>query len=98
MSAYYILQMTVRDPVKLKVYTSAAPATVQGFGGELIFRGRVSDVVSGHPDFTSAVVLKFPDGEAAKQWYESQDYQELIKNRDEAAIVTVTRYIEADFF
>lgn len=98
MSAYYILQISVKDPVKLGAYTSAAPATVQKYKGELVFRGKVSEIVAGQPNFTSAVVIQFPDEAYAKQWYESAEYQSLINIRDEAADVTATRFSEADFF
>lgn len=98
MSAYYILQIAVNDPIKLRTYTDAAPATVQKYHGELVFRGKVSEIVSGRPDFTSAAVLRFPDEASAKQWYESTDYQRLVAMRDEAADVTVTRFSETDFF
>ena len=98
MSTFYLLQISIKDAAKLKEYTDAAPATVLSFGGELVFRGKVSDVVSGQPEHISAVVLKFPDQASAKAWYASKDYQDLIEIRDAAADVVVTRYDEADFF
>lgn len=98
MSTFYILQINVKDADKLQEYIDAAPATVLSCGGELVFRGNISDVVSGVPEHTFAAVLKFPDIAMAKAWYESNDYQALVKNRDAAADVIVTRYEETDFF
>lgn len=98
MSTFYILQISVNDPVKLKEYTNAAPTTVKSFRGELVFRGNVSSIVSGNPDYTAAVVLKFPDMASAEAWYSSEDYQGLIENRDAAADVIATRYDESDFY
>jgi uncharacterized protein (DUF1330 family) len=98
MSSFYFLQITVKDPVKLKNYTDVAPPTILPFGGELVFRSKVSEIVCGEPDFSCAVVIKFPDTASAKGWYESNAYQNLIENRDAAAKVVVTQYDDPDFF
>ena len=58
----------------------------------------VSGILSGQPKYTAAVVLKFPDQASAEGWYESEDYQGLIENRDVAAEVVVTRFDEPDFY
>ena len=98
MSAFILLQVDVKDENKLKIYTDAAPATVKAYNGSLVFRGKVSEIVSGDPGYTFAVVLKFPDAQSANDWYESDAYQNLIENRDKAANVIATRYDEVDFF
>lgn len=98
MNSFYILQISVKDPVKLKEYTDVAPTTIVPFSGELVFRGKVSDILSGKPEHTAAVVIKFPDQSSAKDWYESEEYQSLIENRDSAAKVIVARYDNPDFF
>lgn len=86
------------DPLKLKEYTDAAPATVTPYNGELVFRGNVSEIVTGQPEHTFAVVIKFPDKTSAKGWYESEAYQNLVGIRDASASVIATRYDEPDFF
>lgn len=98
MSTFYLLQIRVLDESTLKEYIDAAPKTVALFGGELVFRGRISDILSGQPEHTTAVVLKFPDQATAEDWYESEDYQSLLEIRDSAAEVVVTRYDESDFY
>lgn len=98
MSSFYLLQISDKDPVKLKEYTDAAPATVEPHGGELVFRSRVSDTESGEPGHSSAVVIKFPDKASAKAWYDSEDYQALMEKRNAGADVAATRYDEPDFF
>jgi len=98
MSSFILLQIDVKDRIRLKAYTEAAPATVKNYKGSLVFRGNVSEVISGEPGHTFAVVLKFPDAESATNWYESKEYQDLVENRDKAAKVVATRYDESDFF
>ena len=98
MSAFCLLQISVKDAAALKVYTDAAPATVVPFGGELVFRGEVSGALSGEPSHDSAVVIRFPDSESANGWYASNGYQGLLEDRNAGAEVVVTRYDEAEFF
>ena len=98
MSSFYLLQISDKDPVKLKEYTDAAPVTVQPFGGELVFRSKVSGIESGEPGHSSAVVIKFPDQDSAKGWYNSEDYQSLMEKRNAGADVAATRYDEPDFY
>ena len=98
MSSFILLQITVKDPAKIEEYYNAAPPTVAAFGGELVFRSRISNTISGSPQHTAAVVLKFPDKASGAGWYDSEDYQNLIENRDEGAEVVATQYDPPDFF
>lgn len=59
MSSFILLQIKVKDPIKLKEYTDPAPATVAPFGGELIFRGNVSGIEWGKSWHSCAVVINF---------------------------------------
>ncbi len=98
MSTFYLLQIKVLDENMLKEYIDTAPKTVALFGGELVFRGRISKTLSGQPKHTTAAVLKFSDRTTAEDWYNSKDYQSLLEIRDSSAEVIVTRYDASDFY
>jgi len=98
MSSFILLQIKVKDPIKLKEYTDPAPSTVAPFGGELIFRSNVSATEWGQSWHSCAVVIKFPDTESSSGWYTSKGYQDLMEKRNAAADVIATRYDEPDFF
>ena len=98
MSSFILLQIKVKDPIKLKEYTDPAPATVVPFGGELVFRSKVSGTEWGESWHSSAVVIKFPDQASSSDWYTSKAYQDLMEKRNAAADVIATRYDEVDFF
>jgi uncharacterized protein (DUF1330 family) len=98
MSSFILLQIKVKDPIKLKEYTDPAPATVAPFGGELVFRGNVSGTEWGQSWYSCAVVIRFPDQKSSSGWYASKGYQDLVETRNEAADVIATRYDEPDFF
>ena len=90
--AYVVGQMTVKNPEKWVQYRGQVLATVQPFGGELVFRGQQVQSFSGvnpHPDI---VVIRFPSLGDAQGWHGSEAYQALIPLRQEAADVVLTTY------
>jgi uncharacterized protein (DUF1330 family) len=85
--AWVIGHVSVKDAVKWDRYRHSVPATVTHFGGEVLLRGVVTDVLNGTHRRTDAVVLEFPDLDAARNWHASTAYQALIPLRTEAADV-----------
>ena len=82
MSAYVIVGATPKDKEKQQVYAAAVPATLKLYGGELVAVGPVEQL-HGNFEYMTQVILKFASKEAAKTWYNSQEYQSLIPNRNE---------------
>ena len=78
----------VKDPEKLKIYVSQVGATMAPHGGKMVARGKVSKQLSGEVKHQIEALFEFPSAEAVDAWYESDAYQALIPNRDEAAYVT----------
>ena len=79
----------VKDPEKLKVYVSQVGATMAPHGGKMVARGKVAKQLSGEVKHQIEAIFEFPSAEAIDAWYESDAYQALIPNRDEAAYVTI---------
>ena len=92
MSAFVIFHSTVKDPAKFQAYAQAVPSTLTPFSGEVALRGKVAGVLAGEHGHQTVGVLKFPDQTTAKDWYDSDAYQSLIPNRDEAADMVVVSY------
>jgi uncharacterized protein (DUF1330 family) len=63
-------------------------------GAELVFRGKLSSVLSGNHDHTDAVVIRFPNLEAVNIWYSSPEYQSLIPIRKETAEMDLLSFEE----
>ena len=78
----------VKDPEKLQVYVSQVGATMAPHGGKMVARGKVAKQLSGEVKHQIEALFEFPSAEAVDAWYESDAYQALIPNRDEAAYVT----------
>jgi uncharacterized protein (DUF1330 family) len=85
MPAYVIVETDIHDPEQYERYKAASPAAVAGGGGRFVVRGGELAVLEGEWQPKRLVVLEFEDLEAAKRFYESEEYQEVKKLRDGAA-------------
>ena len=93
-NAYLIGHITVINPEKWAEYRNKVPATIEPWGAELIFRGKLSSVLSGSHVHTDTVVIRFPNLKSLNSWYSSKEYQLLIPLRQEAAEVELLSFEE----
>jgi len=81
MSAYGIAHMCqVEMGPPIVEYLSRIDATLKPFGGRFIVHGGRFEVLEGSWPGT-AIVIEFPDREAASSWYRSAAYQEILRLR-----------------
>jgi uncharacterized protein (DUF1330 family) len=80
MSAYVIIEFTVTDPAARDKYSPAATATVRSFGGEPLANAGW-ETLFGDSALASGGILRFPDRQAALDWYNSPEYQGLVDDR-----------------
>ena len=85
MPAYIIVDVDVTDQDSYQGYATQVPPLLHKFGGRYLVRGGNPEVVEGdwHPD--RVVVLAFDDAAAAKRFYDSKEYQQIIGIRHRAA-------------
>jgi uncharacterized protein (DUF1330 family) len=74
MPAYVIAHIDVKDAERYKDYIQMSPVSIEKFGGKFIARGGKVEVFEGGWQPKRLVLLEFPTAEAARQWYESDDY------------------------
>jgi uncharacterized protein (DUF1330 family) len=76
MSAYIIATVRVSDGPRFGAYVKAIDGLAERFGGEYIARGPVAEVFEGDVDPKEiAVVIRFPDADAARSYALSPEYQ-----------------------
>jgi uncharacterized protein (DUF1330 family) len=85
MPAYLIVETDITDPEQYEHYKAASPGAIAAFGGRFVVRGGEMDVLEGDWTPKRLVVVEFPDLETAKRFYESPEYQEVMKLREGAA-------------
>lgn len=81
MAAYFIAQYVVNDPDLYREYQSGAGPTIQAHGAELVAFDVAAETIEGTPPGPQTVILKFESTEAAKAWYESDEYQAVVGKR-----------------
>jgi uncharacterized protein (DUF1330 family) len=86
MSAYVIASVTeAHDDEALAEYRRRNTAAVEAHGGRFLVRGGAMEVLEGAWAPLRVVVMEFDDVDAAKRWYESEDYQAAIPIRQGAS-------------
>ncbi|SEC96375.1 DUF1330 domain-containing protein [Bradyrhizobium erythrophlei] len=83
MSAYVIVEATVRDKAARERYSAQVGPILRKFDGEILAAGPWQ-ALFGEPAFENGMVVRFPDKATAFAWYHSPDYQGLLELRDEA--------------
>jgi len=91
-SAFAIGQVTIKDQQLWQQYKTALTSTLELYQGEVVYRGKVAEILAGKASHTDVVLLKFATSEALTKWFYSAEYQEIIPLRDSAAQVTLTSY------
>ncbi len=89
MAAFYVGTIEITDSIRWQEYVSQVGGTITQYGGEILFRGIREGAEESRRQI---VVLRFADESAAKAWFASNEYQQLIPIRDAAAQVDLVLY------
>lgn len=82
----------VLDATAFEAYRNQVGATMAPYQGEVIFRGKVSEIAWNElncEEFEAVVELSFPSERAARAWMESPEYSKILAIRSEAIRVTL---------
>ena len=89
MGAFMFIQADISDPEQFMEYAKQAPALIAKFGGRYrSMRGEVEQL-EGNPDNRKIVVSEWPSMDAARTFWNSDEYEALKKVRDGAADIDV---------
>ena len=91
-AALVIVEVRPRAAEKLADYSAAAAPTVAAFGGEFIHRGKFVSSLAGSGTPHGLGIIRFPDVDAAKNWFASPEYQAIVPLREAAAEMTFHLY------
>lgn len=85
MAAYLIYNgLEVTDPDGMADYRSKVGAVMDRFGGRVIAVGTEPEVLEGEWN-GRCVLIEFPDMDALRRWYGSEEYKPLLETRLGAA-------------
>jgi uncharacterized protein (DUF1330 family) len=85
MPAYVIGSVTVEDAEGFAEYAKGVPGVVEQYGGKYLARGKAAEALEGSWAPPRLALLEFESVEAAKRWYESEEYQALATIRQRCA-------------
>jgi uncharacterized protein (DUF1330 family) len=85
MAAYVVANVRVEDPERYAEYVARVPATIELYGGRFLARAGHAERLEGAVEPARFVVLEFPTYEAAKSWYESEEYRPLLELRQSSS-------------
>ncbi len=81
MTAYLVLDFSIKDLVGFMPYVEAIPAFIAKHGGRYIVRGTEPTVMEGDWSPERMVILEFPSRENAKAFLDDPDAQALFAVR-----------------
>lgn len=84
MSAYVVASFEVTNPDGFAPYGPASAEAILAHGGEILAVDPASEVIEGEPRPVT-VVLRFADKDAARAWYQSDQYQGIVHYRQDNA-------------
>ncbi len=85
MPAYIVALVEVTDPQTYDGYRARTPGLVAKYGGRFVIRGGEPQVLEGDWPAPWVVVIEFPDEAAARRFYDSPDYQEIVPIRQKGS-------------
>jgi uncharacterized protein (DUF1330 family) len=91
MTAYWLARARVDEPEQYVRYASQVPDILERYGGRVLARGGAHEVLEGPTEFTRFVVIAFPDLDAARNCFNSAEYQAAAAfRRDGGGVVEIT--------
>ena len=81
MAAYFVAQYVVNNADLYREYQAGAGPTIAASGAELVSFDVAAETVEGSPPGAQTVIIKFESTEAAKAWYNSEEYQAVVGKR-----------------
>jgi uncharacterized protein (DUF1330 family) len=74
MTAYVVVDISVRDRETYERYKALAAPAVAAYGGRYLVRGGATERLEGGWSPSRFVILEFPSAEAGRAWWESPEY------------------------
>lgn len=81
MSFYLVAQITIHDRDEYQKYLDGYNEIFSRYKGIVMAADETPEVLEGEWPYSRTVLIRFPNAEEAKRWYNSPEYRELVKHR-----------------
>ena len=85
MSVYFIANVKIHNQNEFDKYLETVDSTIENFGGKYLSVDKNPEIIEGKWNYSRFVLLEFPDKKTLKEWYNSGEYQAILKYRLSAA-------------
>jgi uncharacterized protein (DUF1330 family) len=85
MSYYFIAQIRIHDEAAYQTYLDGAGKVFKKYNGKYLAVDNEPVLLEGDWDYTRTVLIEFPNRVDFDAWYNSEDYQEILRHRLGAA-------------
>ncbi|MCK5147109.1 DUF1330 domain-containing protein [bacterium] len=85
MSYYFIAQIKIYDESEYQKYLDKSESIFSKFNGEYLSVDNGPIILEGKWDYTRTVLIKFKSKSNFDDWYNSVEYQKILKHRLNAA-------------
>ena len=81
MSVYFIANVRIHNQIEFDKYLKTVDSTIEKSGGKYLAVDKNPEIIEGKWNYSRLVLLEFPDKKTLKKWYNSDEYQEILKYR-----------------
>lgn len=81
MSAYFVAQIRIEDEVEYQKYLDQCDTVFNRYKGKYLVVENQPTVLEGEWKYSRMVIIEFESEDALREWYESDEYQEILKFR-----------------
>jgi uncharacterized protein (DUF1330 family) len=81
MSYYFIANIRINDEDEYQKYLDRAGEVFKKYNGKYLAVDKTPKVIEGSWEYSRAVIIEFNTEEDFNRWYNSPDYQEILKCR-----------------
>ena len=81
MSYYFLARISVHDPQLYRRYETRTDDVLRRYGGQVLAVDEDVVLLEGEWSGTRTVLIRFPDEDAARAWYDSPEYRAIAQHR-----------------
>ena len=85
-SAYFIANISIHDQAEYDKYLYSVDEVFAKFNGKYLAIDEHPTVLEGAWNYTKVVLIEFPSEKELRNWYESEEYQKILKYRLSGAL------------
>jgi uncharacterized protein (DUF1330 family) len=85
MSYYFVAHIKINDEIEYQKYIDKAGSVFKKYNGKYLSVDNSPIILEGKWNYTRAVLIEFNSKEDFENWYNSDEYKEILKHRLTAA-------------